>query len=56
MTVKECCGERCKFVAQFPSPVARVMLCGREITQDEIERAKIAYDVALARQSEGGDR
>lgn len=43
-TIKECCGERCKFTTSFRSPVARVMLCGRELTQEEIDRAKEAFD------------
>lgn len=42
-TIKECCGERCKFTTSFRSPVARVVLCGREITPEEIGRAKEAY-------------
>jgi hypothetical protein len=50
-TVKECCGERCKFTTSFRSPVARVVLCGREITPEEVERAKEAFDRT---QSEGG--
>lgn len=39
-TVKECCGDRCKW-ADYP--VARIMLCGREITNGESDRAKAAW-------------
>jgi hypothetical protein len=42
-TVRECCGDRCKFTTSFRSPVARVMLCGRELTEEEIDRAKQVF-------------
>lgn len=38
--VASCCGERCKWANH---PIARVMLCGREITKDDQDAAKLAF-------------
>lgn len=39
-TVRECCGDECRFKDY---PIARVMLCGLEITEKDREAAKEAY-------------
>lgn len=41
--IEDCCGTGvCRFTRQG-LPVARVMLCGREITKDESDAAKAAF-------------
>jgi hypothetical protein len=39
-TVKQCCGEECQFKNY---PIARIMVCGLEITEGEKKAAKVAY-------------
>lgn len=39
-TIAQCCGNECRFKAY---PIARVMLCGLEITKEDQDAAKEAF-------------
>ena len=41
-TIESCCGDVCRFT-RLGLPVARVMLCGREITKEDSDAAKVAF-------------